>query len=115
MGESARAVKAWLTRRLESKVNVPYFQARRQRMTRLKVTAKRQITLKKDVLDRLGIKPGDHLDVSQRADGTLELRPVKKKAGRIEDFFGSLKNEHNIHLTLDEIKEEIEKAWAGEK
>ena len=84
-------------------------------MTMLKVTAKRQITLKKDVLERLGAAPGDHLDVSQRPDGTLELRPVKKRqAGRIEDFFGSLRNPHNIHATLEEIEDAIEAGWAGE-
>ncbi len=84
-------------------------------MTVLKVTAKGQITLKKDVLDRLGVKPGDHLDVDQRPDGTVELRPVRKrKTGKIEDFFGSLKNEHNIHATLEEIQDAIEAGWAGE-
>lgn len=84
-------------------------------MTRLKVTAKGQITLRKDVLDRLGATPGDHLDINQRPDGVLEIRPVSRKVGAIEDFFGSLKNEHDIHLTLDEIKEDIAKAWAGER
>lgn len=84
-------------------------------MTRLKVTAKGQVTLKKDILDRLGVQPGDHLDVHQRPDGALELVAAKRKTGKIEDFFGCLENEHDIHLSLDEIKEAIEKAWAGER
>jgi AbrB family looped-hinge helix DNA binding protein len=84
-------------------------------MTRLKVTAKRQITLKKDVLDRLGVKPGDHLDVNQRPDGTLELRPVeKRRTGRIEDFFGSINNRDDVHATLEEIQDAIEAGWAGQ-
>jgi AbrB family looped-hinge helix DNA binding protein len=84
-------------------------------MVRLKVTTKGQITLKKEALDHLGVKPGDHLDVQRRPDGALELVAARKKTGKIEDFFGCFKNEHDIHLTLDEIKGEIEKAWAGER
>ncbi|RWX78631.1 AbrB/MazE/SpoVT family DNA-binding domain-containing protein [Neorhizobium lilium] len=83
-------------------------------MVRLKVTAKGQITLKKEVLDHLGVKPGDHLDVKHGADGTLKLARVREKTGNILDVFGSVKNEHGLHFTLDEIKEEIDKAWASE-
>jgi len=40
-------------------------------MVRLKVTAKGQVTLKKEVLDHLGIKPGDEIDV--------DLRPKRQR------------------------------------
>ncbi|WJR66002.1 AbrB/MazE/SpoVT family DNA-binding domain-containing protein [Neorhizobium sp. CSC1952] len=81
-------------------------------MVRLKVTAKGQITLKKEVLDHLGVKPGDEIDVDLAPKKGATLRSVPK--GKIEDFFGSLRNTNNIHATLDEIQEAIEAGWAGE-
>jgi AbrB family looped-hinge helix DNA binding protein len=41
--------------------------------TKSTTTAKGQVTLKKDILDQLGVKPGDHLDVRQQADGSVLL------------------------------------------
>lgn len=85
-------------------------------MTVLTVTAKGQVTLKRDFLRHLDVKPGDKLEVSVLPGGRLELVAARpKRTGDIKDFFGSLKNEHDLHFTLDELKEEIEKAWAGER
>ena len=81
-------------------------------MVRLKVTAKAQVTLKKEVLDHLGVAPGDEIDVDLLPNKGVTLRSVPR--GSIEDFFGSLKNVHNIHATLEDIKEAIEAGWAGE-
>ncbi len=85
------------------------------------VTTEGEVTLTQDVLRRLGMQPGDQVAVVERADGTLELSAVKttddvkvKRAGGLEAFFGSLKNKHNVHLTVEEINEEIAKSWAGE-
>ncbi|TCV74372.1 hypothetical protein EDE05_103127 [Neorhizobium sp. R1-B] len=92
-------------------------------MTVFTVTKEGEVTLTQDVLKRLGMRPGDQVAVVERADGTLELSALKttgkdvvkaKKTGGLEAFFGSLKNKHNVHLTIEEINEEIAKAWAGE-
>ncbi|WP_245515270.1 AbrB/MazE/SpoVT family DNA-binding domain-containing protein [Rhizobium deserti] len=45
-------------------------------MVRLKVTAKGQITLKKEVLDHLGISPGDEVDVDLLPEGGGAIRAV---------------------------------------
>jgi len=81
-------------------------------MVRLKVTAKGQVTLKKEVLDHLGIKPGDEIDVDLIPEKGARLRSVPR--GNIEDFFNSFGNPHNIHATLEEIQDAIEAGWAGE-
>ncbi|MCL6707011.1 AbrB/MazE/SpoVT family DNA-binding domain-containing protein [Pseudomonas sp. R2.Fl] len=85
-------------------------------MTTLTVTAKGQVTLKQEFLRHLDVKPGDKLTVSALPGGKLELTAVRpKQGGGLEKFFGSLKNKHDIHFTIDELQDEIEKAWAGEK
>jgi antitoxin PrlF len=100
---------------IESKAGLPYY-ARRigaTAMTTLTVTAKGQVTLRKNLLEHLGIRPGDKIDVELLPDGRAELHAAKK-AGSIEDFIGSLYRPGTKALTLEEIKEAIEKGWAGE-
>ncbi|MDP9839995.1 bifunctional DNA-binding transcriptional regulator/antitoxin component of YhaV-PrlF toxin-antitoxin module [Neorhizobium huautlense] len=93
-------------------------------MTILTVTSRGDVTLGKELLETLDIAPGDRLVVLPRADGGFSLSPLpetgttsaqgKKKAGGLEAFYGSLKNRHNVHVTLDEIKKSIEEGWASE-
>ena len=101
-------------------------------MVQLTVTAKGQITLKKEVLRHLGVQPGDKLDVSLDEGGIARVSARDKKAEieafkrRIEEgkikpkrdisaFVGSLKSDDGIKLTIEEIKEATERAWAGER
>jgi AbrB family looped-hinge helix DNA binding protein len=85
-------------------------------MSTLTVTAKGQVTLKKEVLQHLGVRPGDKIDVDLLPGGKLEVVAVEKRpvAGSVESFFGSLDNKENIHATLEEIDEAIKAGWAGE-
>jgi AbrB family looped-hinge helix DNA binding protein len=82
-------------------------------MTMLTVTAKGQVTLRKNLLEHLGIRPGDKIEVELLPDGRAELHAAEK-TGSIGDFIGSLYRPGTKALTLDEIKEAIEKGWAGE-
>ncbi|HEY5817143.1 MAG TPA: AbrB/MazE/SpoVT family DNA-binding domain-containing protein [Mesorhizobium sp.] len=82
-------------------------------MTTLTVTAKGQITFRKEVLQHLGVKPGDKVEVDLMPNRKLSVRP--KGSGSIDAFIGSLKSPDNPVLTLEEIKEAIEKGWAGER
>jgi hypothetical protein len=44
----------------------------------------------------------------------LEISAVKpKQEGGLEAFFNNFKNEHNIHLTLDELEDAIADGWAS--
>lgn len=81
------------------------------KMTTLTVTAKGQVTLKKDLLEHLGIGPGQKIDVDKLPDGSLKVRAAPK--GDISDVFGMLDN-NGVHLTIEEIKEFTERAWAGD-
>ena len=82
-------------------------------MTTLTVTAKGQITLRKEALRHLGVEPGQKIDATMLPDGRLELRAAKR-TGSIEDVFGFLKRPGTKPLTIEEINEIIEKGWAGE-
>ena len=58
-------------------------------MTQLTVTAKGQITLRKELLQHLGLKPGGKLDVALMPDGRAEIRAARRQES-IEDFIGLL-------------------------
>jgi len=84
-------------------------------MVQLTVTAKGQVTFKKGVLDHMNIAPGEKLDVDFLPDGKVVLQKEVKRTATLEDLFGSVKNEDNIHLTIEEMNDVIGKAWAGER
>jgi AbrB family looped-hinge helix DNA binding protein len=80
----------------------------------LKITSKGQITLRKPVLDELGVQPGDRVTVEVVAPGRLEMRPAERK-GSIDDFIGCAAKPGGPVLSLEEIEEIIRKGWAGER
>ena len=81
-------------------------------MATLTVTAKGQVTLRKEVLEHLGVKPGDKIDVELAPNSKAVVRA--KKTGRsIERLFGMLKREGEEPLSLEDIKRISEESWAG--
>ncbi len=76
----------------------------------LTVTAKGQITLRKEVLDHLGLVAGDRVMVDLLAPGHIELRSPAK--GSIEDFIGCLPD-RGIRATIEEIEQAIAEGWSG--
>jgi AbrB family looped-hinge helix DNA binding protein len=83
-------------------------------MATLTVTSKGQVTLRKDVLRHLGVKPGDKIDVDLLPDGALTVRAAEPaKSESLEDFFGMLSSKNGPVLTLDEISEAIEDGWSS--
>lgn len=74
----------------------------------LKVSAKGQITLPKNLRTNLGIKPGDNVVVSQR-ENELVLTPVKET---LFDLIGSVPVDGPIDF--DVIHEEMKK-YVAEK
>lgn len=82
-------------------------------MTRLTVTAKGQVTFRKDVLQHLGIKPGDRIEVDLLPDGRAELRAAGQK-GSFGALAGFLKGKTNGKvLSIEEINEAIADAGAA--
>ena len=78
----------------------------------LTVTAKGQVTLRKDVLRHLGVRPGDKLSVDLLKDRRIELRPKPGKP--ISTIFGLLEQSNSERLTIEEIGEAAAAGWAGE-
>jgi bifunctional DNA-binding transcriptional regulator/antitoxin component of YhaV-PrlF toxin-antitoxin module len=73
----------------------------------LTVTARGQVTFRKDVLQHLGIEPGGKLQVDLLPDGRAELRADKPK-GSVRDLQGFLRGKTNgRQLTIEEIEDAI--------
>jgi antitoxin PrlF len=79
--------------------------------TTLTITTKGQITLRKEVLQHLGVGPGQKVEVDLLPNGRVELRA--KPSGSIEDFFGCAHQPGTNPLTIEEINEIIADSWAG--
>ena len=78
----------------------------------LTVTAKGQITLRKEVLGHLGVQPGDKLDVDLLKEGRLELRP--RRGTSAAAVFGLLARPGTPRLSIEDLNEATASGWAGE-
>lgn len=72
-------------------------------------TSRGQLTLRKEIFQHVGIKPGDKLEIDMLPGGEIRGRAVRKK-GKIEDFFGCLAGKTNVKLTIEEMNEAIGEA-----
>jgi antitoxin PrlF len=77
-------------------------------MTVATITSKGQITLPKDVRDRLGLKPGAKVDILVEKNGTARMTPVTL---RPSDVFGMLASKTSVRATEEEIREGLSKAF----
>jgi len=83
-------------------------------MTTLTVTARGQVTFRKDVLQHLGIKPGEKLELDLLPDGRGMLKAARP-TGSIDGFVGLLAGRTKKVATLEEINEATAQAWADKK
>jgi antitoxin PrlF len=83
-------------------------------MTTLTVTARGQVTFRKDVLQHLGIEPGEKIELDKLPDGRVTLRAMRP-AGTIDSFLGLLAGKTKKIATLDEINEAAAASWAGQE
>lgn len=83
-------------------------------MSKLTVTAKGQVTLRKDVLKHLGVQPGEKIAVEKLPDGRIELK-AERAAGKISDVFNFLKRENGPSLSIEEISDIARRGWAGRR
>lgn len=68
------------------------------------LTSKGQITLPKEIRDRLGLDAGSMLDFEILPDNTITARPVKPDARRVR---GLLKSPHAKALTIKQMDESV--------
>jgi bifunctional DNA-binding transcriptional regulator/antitoxin component of YhaV-PrlF toxin-antitoxin module len=83
-------------------------------MSTLTVTAKGQITLRRDLLKHLGVQPGERIAVDKLPDGRIEMKAVQP-SGKISDVFDFLKRKNGPSLSIEEINELAKRGWAGKR
>jgi bifunctional DNA-binding transcriptional regulator/antitoxin component of YhaV-PrlF toxin-antitoxin module len=80
-------------------------------MSTLTVTAKGQITLRRELLQYLGIAPGQQVDVDKLANGVLALH-AKSDRG-LNTFVGCLPPPAKA-LSVEDMNQVIAAGWAGQ-
>ena len=82
-------------------------------MTTLTVTARGQVTFRKEILQHLGIQPGDRIQIDLLPGGRAEVRAAEGGAS-FQALHGLLKGKTNEkRLSIDEINEAIATAGAA--
>jgi bifunctional DNA-binding transcriptional regulator/antitoxin component of YhaV-PrlF toxin-antitoxin module len=83
-------------------------------MKTLTVTSRGQVTFRREILQHLGIEPGEKLELELLPGGRGVLkaaRPTKK----IDGFLGLLAGRTKKKATIEEINKAAETGWTGEK
>jgi hypothetical protein len=83
-------------------------------MKTLIVTPKCQITLGKDVLKHLGVRPGEKITVAKLPHGRIEMKAARP-TGKISDLFGLLKRKDGPSLSIEQINRITARGWAGKR
>ncbi len=78
----------------------------------LTVTAKGQITLRKEVLEHLGVRPGDKVDADLLKDGRMQVRAKRGKS--VATIFGMLAQPGTPARSIEDLNEAAAAGWAGE-
>ena len=84
-------------------------------MRSLAITGKGQITLKQELLQHLGIRPGERIEFEKLPGGELRMR-VARPAGTIDGFLHALdgKVKPEKPLTIEEMNRIAADGWAGQ-
>lgn len=80
-------------------------------MALLTVTARGQVTLRKEYLQHFGVRPGEKLNLELLPGRRGELKVAQPK-GTFDDFIGCLAGKTKVRLTIDEMNEAIGAAAA---
>lgn len=82
-------------------------------MPTLTVTARGQITIRKDILDHLGIRPGERIEVDKQPDGRVTLKAARPSTS-IDGFLGQLAGKTRKVATIEELEEAAAAGWADQ-
>jgi AbrB family looped-hinge helix DNA binding protein len=83
-------------------------------MATLTVTARGQVTFRKEVLQHLGIKSGDKIELELLPDGKGSIRAARP-SGSISAFVGLLAERTKKVATIEEMNHAATRGWAGTK
>src|SRR5579875_3595419 len=110
-GEAA----TWLRRLCRGRNSDPDLCVRRRCLTcggmgrALTVTAKGQVTLRREVLRHLDVRPGDRIVVDLLPSGRAELRAATSD---LSEFFGCLPA-RGRSVSIEEMNRAVEDGWTG--
>lgn len=83
-------------------------------MATLTITAKGQVTFRKELLQHLGIEPGQKLEIDKLPDGRIELKAVRPSK-TIDAFIGRHAGKVKKPISIEEMNEIAVGGWAGER
>ena len=83
-------------------------------MITLTVTARGQVTFRKEVLQHLGIKAGDKIELDLLPDGRGLLKAASS-SGTIDGFVGLLAGRTKKVASIEEINDAAAQGWAGKE
>lgn len=83
-------------------------------MTTLTVTARGQVTFRRKVMQHLGVRPGDKIELDLIPDGQGVIRAARAE-GTIDAFIGSLAGKTKKTATIEELNEAAARGWSDEK
>lgn len=81
-------------------------------MTILTVTAKGQVTLRKDLLRHLGVEPGQKIEINKLPGGRIEVKAAQP-TDTVNGFIGLLAGKTRKVATIEEMNEAAANGWAG--
>jgi antitoxin PrlF len=81
-------------------------------MAQAKLTSKGQITIPKQVRERLNLRTGDRVEFTMEGDDRVLLRPAR---GSVLDLEGSLHRPGSAAVPLDEMDRVIRRRGSGER
>lgn len=83
-------------------------------MTTLSVTTRGQVTFRKEVLQHLGIKPGEKIELELLPSGRAVLKAARP-AGSMTGFVGLLAGRTAKVASIEEMNEAAASGWAGRR
>jgi bifunctional DNA-binding transcriptional regulator/antitoxin component of YhaV-PrlF toxin-antitoxin module len=83
-------------------------------MSTLTVTAKGQVTLRKDLLKDIGVQPGEKIAVDKLPGGRIAMKAARP-TGKISDVFDLFKGRNGPSLSIEQINKVAARAWAGRR
>jgi bifunctional DNA-binding transcriptional regulator/antitoxin component of YhaV-PrlF toxin-antitoxin module len=84
-------------------------------MPTLTVTAKGQVTLKKEIFAHLKVQPGDKVTVNPLPNGRVEIQAEPARTKTFDDVFGMFPAPPGPPPTIEELNEIIADSWAGKR
>ena len=83
-------------------------------MASFAVTMKGQITLKRDLLQHLGIKPGERVEFDKLPGGELRVK-ASRPTETIDNIIGMFAGRSKKVMTIEEMNRITAEGWAGKK